>query len=194
ARSTPRCVSLLAGLRKGECWDCAGRTSRGGRTIEALVRQGDPELELWIAGSGLVDLGYAAEMRRLCERLGAASRVHFLGGIPYRDMLGYYRGATAFVFPSRIETFGHPLLEAMLAGAPVLASDIPTFREIAADAALYFPQDDPDALVRAIEATRAGADAARERIARGRERAAAFTWSRPVDALCRVFHVPLRPR
>jgi glycosyltransferase involved in cell wall biosynthesis len=160
----------------------------------ALDRQGDPALELWVAGSVVVDGAYAAEMRRKVEQVGAEKRVHFLGSIPYRDMLGYYRGAVAFVFPSRIETFGHPLLEAMLAGAPILASDIPAFREIAEGVALFFPQDDPDALVRAIDATRAAPEAAQARVALGRERAAEFSWSRSVDALCAVFRDALAPR
>ena len=69
--------------------------------------------------------------------------MRFLGRVPYEEILGYYRGALALVFPSLIETFGHPLLEAMLAGTPILAADIASFREVAGDAALYFPPQDP---------------------------------------------------
>jgi len=165
-----------------------------GVVIEALVRQPDPALELWIAGTVLTDPGYAAAVRGVAQRLGVEKRVHFLGAIPYRDMLAYYRGAAVFVFPSLIETFGHPLLEAMLAGSPIVAADIPSFREIAEDVALFFPPADPVALADAIEATRAAPEAASARAARGRERAAEFSWRRSVDQLCEVLAGALAPR
>jgi glycosyltransferase involved in cell wall biosynthesis len=157
-----------------------------GVAIEALTVQCDPRLELWIAGTDRTDPGYAAELRRLAARLGVAPRVRFLGAVPYREILGYYRGALALVFPSLIESFGHPLLEAMLAGTPVLAADIPTFHELAGEAALYFPPADAAALAGSVERLRTEPEAARGRVERGRERAAAFSWRRSVDLLCGV--------
>jgi glycosyltransferase involved in cell wall biosynthesis len=124
---------------------------------------------------------------QLVERLGVGSRIRFVGNVPYAEMISWYRGALALVVPSFIETFGHPLLEAMLAGTPVVASDIPTFREVAGDAALYFPADDPVELARTLDRVMDDAAATRQRIAQGRERAARFTWERSVDALCDVF-------
>ena len=55
--------------------------------------------------------------------------------MPYAEIPRYYRGAELFVFPSYLETFGHPLLEAMASDLPLVASDIPVFREIAGEAA-----------------------------------------------------------
>ena len=63
-----------------------------------------------------------------------------------------YSFASAFVFPSRHEGFGIPLLEAMACGAPVVASDTAVFREVAGSAAIYFDPLDPDDLIRAIDA------------------------------------------
>jgi glycosyltransferase involved in cell wall biosynthesis len=91
------------------------------------------------------------------------------------------------VFPSLIESFGHPLLEAMLAGTPILAADIPSFHEIAGDTALYFPPSDPVRLASLVDALRTDPAASRERVARGRARAREFTWSASVDRLCAVF-------
>jgi glycosyltransferase involved in cell wall biosynthesis len=98
-----------------------------------------------------------------------------------------YRGAVALVFPSLIETFGHPLLEAMLAGTPILAADIPAFREIAGDVALYFPPRDPVRLARLVDQMRRDSEATRARVERGFQRAQEFSWSRSVDRLCEVF-------
>lgn len=161
------------------------------KRIEVLIRSlqhvEDPRLEAWIAGTEALDPPYASELRRLAERLGVASRVRFLGPVPYREILRYYRGALALAFTSHLETFGQPMLEAMLAGTPIIAADIPAFREIGGDIALYFPPDDEVALARAAERVRRERDAAKERVARGRTRAAEFSWKRSVDGLCGVF-------
>jgi glycosyltransferase involved in cell wall biosynthesis len=55
------------------------------------------------------------------------------------------------VFPSLLETFGHPLLEAMVARTPIVVSDIPAFRDVAGDTAVYFDPRDPKALARAVD-------------------------------------------
>jgi glycosyltransferase involved in cell wall biosynthesis len=61
-------------------------------------------------------------------------------------LLFVYQQAAVFVYPSRLEGFGIPILEAMAANCPILLSDIPVFREIAQDAALYFKLDDAASL------------------------------------------------
>ncbi|CAD5107396.1 glycosyltransferase family 4 protein [Zestomonas carbonaria] len=58
-----------------------------------------------------------------------------------------YSNARALVFPSHAEGFGLPLVEAMQRGLPVMASDIPVFREIGQDFMAYFELDDPQSLV-----------------------------------------------
>jgi glycosyltransferase involved in cell wall biosynthesis len=71
-----------------------------------------------------------------------------------------YHGAAAFVFPSLWEGFGLPVLEAAAAGVPQVLADIPVFREVAGDAALFFDPCDPDSLAAALQevldAARAG--------------------------------------
>jgi glycosyltransferase involved in cell wall biosynthesis len=155
--------------------------------IESLAHVEDPTLEAWIAGTTEIDPAYTAELRALAERLGVASRVRFLGPVPYRKILDYYRGAVALAFTSILETFGQPMLEAMLAETPIAAADIPSFREIAGDIALYFPPDDAAALARVVDRLVREPDAAAARVARGRARAAEYSWQRSVDSLCAVF-------
>jgi len=62
------------------------------------------------------------------------------------QLAALYRGAAALVYPSICEGFGLPLIEAKHYGAPVIASDIPIFREIARDGIIYFRVLDADAL------------------------------------------------
>jgi glycosyltransferase involved in cell wall biosynthesis len=160
--------------------------------IQCLPHLTDPRVQAWIAGTDAIDPSYAAELRHTAERLGLAPRVRFLGQVPYREILHYYRGALALAFTSHLETFGQPMLEAMLAETPVIAADIPTFREIAGDIALYFPPDDAVALARAVDRVQADPDTVKRRVTQGRARAAEFSWSRSVDRLCEVFDGVLR--
>jgi len=146
----------------------------------------DPTLELWIAGGDLLDPAWAGHLRRLVNERELESRVRFLGPVPYERVLAYYRGARALVFPSQLETFGHPLLEAMLAGTPVVASDLPSFHELAGDIAVYAPASDARAFAARVNETLRDVAATAARVARGRERAAAFTWKASTDRLCEV--------
>ena len=161
------------------------------KNMEVLIRclplLRNSETQAWIAGKSQLDFDHQHFLEDMARSLGVAERVRFLGAVPYAELPGYYRGARALVFPSFIETFGHPLGEAMAAGTPVLASDIPTFHEVAGDSALYFPVNSPEGLAHQVQALEDDAAATRARVAEGRERARRFSWSRSVDALCAVF-------
>lgn len=63
-----------------------------------------------------------------------------------------YSNARALVFPSHAEGFGLPLVEAMQRGLPVMASDIPVFREVGQDFMAYFDLHDPGSLVERVKA------------------------------------------
>jgi len=85
------------------------------------------------------------------EKLGIKDYVNFVGFVPDGELVAIYHQAEAFVFPSLIEGFGLPGLEAMACGLPVLVSDIPVFREIYRDAAIYFNPFSPSDLVEKIK-------------------------------------------
>lgn len=89
--------------------------------VEAFARvlqHGDHALDLVIAGDG----PERAALGDLAARLGVADRVSFPGRVGRRRVAALFRGANVFVLPSRQEPFGIVDLEAMAAGAPVLAS------------------------------------------------------------------------
>ena len=89
------------------------------------------------------------------------------------ELPALYRGASVFVYPSRFEGFGIPVLEAMACGTPCVVSSHASLAEASGDAALRADPDDPDAIASAIER----ADAERtDRVPRGIEHARRFTW------------------
>ncbi|OLN27245.1 Glycosyltransferase [Desulfovibrio sp. DV] len=106
----------------------------------------------------------------------AAGRVRCLGYLTDEDVALAYRAASVFVFPSRYEGFGLPLLEAMASGTPVAYADAASLPEAAGVAGLAFAPDDADALAGCL--TRLCCDEALRcrQIALGLDRAAAFSW------------------
>ena len=80
----------------------------------------------------------------------AIPNVNFLGRVSDEELRRLYNQAVCFIFPSIYEGFGLPLLEAMTCGCPVLASDIPVFREVCGDAAIYFNPYDEASIRNAI--------------------------------------------
>ena len=89
-----------------------------------------------------------------------------------------YRHARVLCFPSYLETFGHPLVEAMASGTPVVAGDIPTSRELCEDAALYFDPHDTAAMAEALRRVWTEPGLAQDMRARGLTRSQAFTWEK----------------
>lgn len=77
-------------------------------------------------------------------------RVHVLGKVSFEVLCARMRDARALVFPSSYEGFGLPPLEALAAGTPVLASDIPVLREVLGTRVDYFPLNDADGLLTAL--------------------------------------------
>ena len=88
--------------------------------------------------------------RARLTRLAPQARLVFHDGVTDAAYAELLSGATALVHASQAEGFGIPLVEAMRQGTPVVVSDIPIFREIGGDAALYFDPGNPEALVAAL--------------------------------------------
>lgn len=94
-----------------------------------------------------------------------------------------YAAATVKVFPSKLEGYGLPLIEAMAAGTPVVAADIPVFREVGEDAACFFPPDDAVELARLLKMAVECTAFRDEYRGRGQELASRRTWVAYADSL-----------
>jgi glycosyltransferase involved in cell wall biosynthesis len=132
--------------------------------------------------ASLVIVGHAGldteRLRWHAQAFGIGARVHFTGWIDDPELEGLYRCASAFVYPSLMEGFGMPVLEAMYRGVPVACSNRSAMPEVAGGAAELFDPYDSNAIAAAI--TRLLTEPARreELVTRGRERWKAFSWER----------------
>lgn len=120
-------------------------------------------------------------LRARARELGVAERLEVTGPIDDSALCELYARAAAVVLPSRLEGFGITALEALAAGVPLAASDIPAHVEVAGDAAELFPCG--DAVAGAAALRRALAHGS-EHAARGRAVAARFSWDTTARAWC----------
>jgi glycosyltransferase involved in cell wall biosynthesis len=90
------------------------------------------------------------ELDAISSRLGIQSSIHWLPPLQDHEMPLLYSSAASLVFPSTFEGGGIPIMEAMACGCPVLASDIPTTREFAQNAAVIFDPANPAAIASAM--------------------------------------------
>jgi glycosyltransferase involved in cell wall biosynthesis len=129
----------------------------------------------------------ADELRRQVARAAAEGLLVHLGYVAPEELAALYRAAAAAVLPSFYEGFGLPLLEALAAGLPVVASDIPVHREVAGEAALYAPPDRPELFAAQVAALLADPGLRGRLAAAARERSALFSWERAAEDAARAF-------
>ena len=149
------------------------------KNVETLVRAADdlPDHELH-----LMSRVGQAERARL-EAIADGARLVFRDGASDHEYASTLRRATALLTASRDEGFGIPVIEAMSVGLPVVVSDIPIFREIGGEAAVYFDPESPASIAAAVRrlerewAARSAASIAQ---------AARFSWDASASALADV--------
>ncbi len=130
----------------------------------------------------------ATRRRATASRCSALrGRVRFLGTIPEADLPFLYGNARAFVFPSAYEGFGLPPLEAMACRTPVACSDIPSLREVAGDAALFFDASSTASISAVLESVLEDEGLRAGLRIRGLERAARMTWDLAAQKTLEVY-------
>ena len=110
-------------------------------------------------------------------------RVKALGFVPDADLGPLYAGADAFCYPSLLEGFGFPVLEAMAQGTPVVTSAGTSTEELARGAGVLVDPRDPDAIAAGLRSILDDPGYAEELAAAGSARAAEYPWSRTAELL-----------
>lgn len=131
---------------------------------------------------------YFAQIKQVITEEDIGLHVHLLGEIEYPKIPALYAGARLFVFPSYLETFGQPLIEAMASGVPVVSSNASVMPEICADAALYFDPFDPDELTQVMYKILTDNPLWYTMRTRGLNRAKEFSWIKTAKKMLDVFN------
>jgi glycosyltransferase involved in cell wall biosynthesis len=129
---------------------------------------------------------------RLVQELGVSSNLVQLGAVPYHLLHHVYRACDLYVSPAYVETFAHPLVEAMASGLPVIASDLAVHREVCGDAALYFEAFSPELLAETVCKVAQSPELFRKMSERGLECSRNFSWKDHVDQVISVAEALLR--
>jgi len=153
------------------------RLDGGDRVINVarLVQQKMPGLRLLVAGGQ-----HDEEMKKAAAEL---PNLTLLGYVTSSQLADYMRGALAFFYPTRYETFGIAAAEAMAAGAPIVTCRCAAVPEIVGEAAIYVDPDRPEAVLEALEALQSRPALRDQLISSGRRRAEAYTWPACVSRL-----------
>jgi glycosyltransferase involved in cell wall biosynthesis len=146
--------------------------------VFAQLRRRHPEARLVLTGVR----GFVSEhVEALIQTLGIADAVELKGWVEREELYELFRRARGFVYPSRFEGFGIPVVEALAAGLPVACSNIEPLRSIAGGCALLFDPDSDEQMLAALDQLWRG-----EAPSGGVERAGRFTWRHTAEATLRV--------
>ena len=152
----------------------------------ARLRESDADLGLVLVGNRSGH-HFDAKIGESIARFSLESSVVFPGFVDQADLPMVISLARVFVFPSRYEGFGIPVLEAMSRDVPVVAADTPALHEAAGEAAVFVAPDDTLAWSEAIRSVCASGVLREEYIRKGRVRATYFSWERSARDLLAAY-------
>ena len=134
----------------------------------------DVGIHLAVAGSVIAG---RTDFPQMIEQSGLGDRVRVLGYVPDEDLVGLFRGAAAFVYPSFYEGFGLPVLEAMAVGTPVITYRTTSLPEVVGEAGILLdPPVSPQALAAEIARVIEDETLRCELVGRGLEQVKGFDW------------------
>lgn len=150
----------------------------------SLFARSDDSYELLVAGKQ--GGAYAESLLQLARELGVEKRARFLGYVTDAQLAYLYAEAQAFIFPSFIEGFGMPVLEAMSVGLPVITSHRGALAEVAGDAALLVDPARPEDIAMAMSRIATDTTLRRELKEKGLLRAGQFSWQKTAREILEI--------
>lgn len=134
-----------------------------------------------------------SDLHAAAKAAGVLDKMRFVPGPTNAQLVDLYRSATITCCASSFEGFGLSVLESMACGTAVCCSDMRSLREVAADAAVYFPHDDAEVMGQTIAGLLEDAEYRRQLKYRGLHRASLFTWATAADLTLESLAAATRP-
>ena len=151
-----------------------------------LVRNKFPEVTLKLAGKA-IDRSYLREIQDAIYSAKLEDAVEFLGEKSTDDLIELYQSCALFLFPSTVETFGNPLVEAMACGTPIVSSDRAAMPEILEDAAKFFNPMDAKDMAETILSVMENDEERQKLAALALRRSKFFSWDKTVTETASIF-------
>ncbi|OYU56322.1 MAG: group 1 glycosyl transferase [Chitinophagaceae bacterium BSSC1] len=161
------------------------------QTLPALLQNND--MQLLIAGA-IHDKQSQQLILDQAFVLGVADRVIFTGPISEAEKYWYYQHCRAFVFPSLMEGFGLPVVEAMAFGKPLFLSTLTSLPEIGGNLAYYFQSFDPEQMQMDLKVGLSNYDANPAFVAKIILRSQEFSWKASAKSYLATYQQILNQR
>ncbi|MDD5071902.1 MAG: glycosyltransferase family 1 protein [Patescibacteria group bacterium] len=142
-----------------------------------LMRENNKDIKHKLVLIGDASFGYD-EAKYIIREFDLEPEIIMPGWVEEEDLPFIYNAATAFIFPTKYEGFGIPLLQAMSCQVPIAASCLPVLKEVAGEAALFFDPDDVNSIEAALKDIITDNKLKEILIEKGKERVENFSWEK----------------
>ena len=129
---------------------------------------------------------------KMIAELELKDRVFFFGRVPDEDLPLIYSAADAYICASFLEGFGHPVVESMACGTPVICSNSSSLPEITGDAAILVPPEEAEAFTEAVYRVLYDEVLRDQMVMRGRQQAASFSWEQTAKTVAEVYRLVVK--
>jgi len=136
--------------------------------------------------------GYTEKVEQFIKDNGLGERVHIISNVPFNDLLAFYQSAEIFVYPSRFEGFGIPIIEALYSGIPVVAATGSCLEEAGGPDSIYVNPDDITGLADAFKQIYSNSDKRKNMVEKGREFAKRFSEKQQSEEIINIYKKLIR--
>jgi len=156
-----------------------------------LLASRKKSFQMVVIGMDKAELACTPYERQALE-LGLEPYVKWSGNVPAEKMIQTYHDADLLLYPSRLEGFGLPVLEAFACGTPVITSNTTSLPEVAGNAALLVNPEDPADIADAVQKVMEKPALRKQLMERGLKRAKLFTWEKTAKETLSVYESILK--